>query len=154
MASIQVDTGSGKKSVDSEIPLIPFIDLLLCCVMFLLATAVWQQLAAFHVNQQGPCPSDEIAPPPGERLILTVERDKLVLASTLGDRQEIPNVGTDHDLLALRDRLRERRSLLPNERQLTIAPDDAVRFEEVVATMDTATGAGFWDVSLSGDRGL
>ena len=46
MGGISVGGGhGGKKSVDSEIPLVPFIDLLLCCVMFLLVTAVWNRLA-------------------------------------------------------------------------------------------------------------
>ena len=46
MATIQVGAGGhGKRAVDHEIPLIPFIDLLLCCVMFLLVTAVWNRLA-------------------------------------------------------------------------------------------------------------
>ena len=56
MASISTGGGDGhgKKSVDAEIPLIPFIDLLLCCVMFLLVTAVWNKLDALkqRVDQQ------------------------------------------------------------------------------------------------------
>ena len=35
MGGISVGGGhGGKKNLDSEIPLVPFIDLLLCCVMF------------------------------------------------------------------------------------------------------------------------
>src|SRR6187397_2338548 len=55
MASI--DTGSGssrRKAVDATLPLVPFIDLLLCCVMFLLVTAVWNELAVLSVTQQVP----------------------------------------------------------------------------------------------------
>ncbi|MCB9629673.1 MAG: biopolymer transporter ExbD [Sandaracinaceae bacterium] len=51
MASISTGSeGGGRKTVDSEIPLVPFIDLLLCCVMFLLVTAVWNQLAAVEAS--------------------------------------------------------------------------------------------------------
>ena len=58
MGGISVGEGhGGKKSVDSEIPLVPFIDLLLCCVMFLLVTAVWNRLARI----------DEVADEVGER---------------------------------------------------------------------------------------
>ena len=72
MAAIDAGGGnSGKKSVNQEIPLIPFIDLLLCCVMFLLATAVWNQLAAVNANQQVPGQaSTEDAPPEDEKVKL------------------------------------------------------------------------------------
>ena len=56
MAGVSVDSGGhgGKKSVDSEIPLIPFIDLLLCCIMFLLVTAVWTSMARVPASPRIP----------------------------------------------------------------------------------------------------
>jgi biopolymer transport protein ExbD len=46
MASISTKAhGGGRKSLNPSIALVPpFIDLLLCCVMFLLVTAVWNDL--------------------------------------------------------------------------------------------------------------
>ena len=35
---------SGKKALDATINLVPFIDLLSCCIAFLLITAVWTEL--------------------------------------------------------------------------------------------------------------
>lgn len=44
--------GSGKKrSLDAEINLVPFIDLLSMCICFLLMTAVWIQLGSVQVKQ-------------------------------------------------------------------------------------------------------
>lgn len=54
MAGISVGGRGGKREPNSEIPLVPFIDLLLCCVMFLLVTAVWNQLAQIDANQRQP----------------------------------------------------------------------------------------------------
>ena len=75
MGGIAVGGGhGGKKSLDSEIPLVPFIDLLLCCIMFLLVTAVWNKLARLNANQQQPgaqAPMD--APPPEERIRLFLQ---------------------------------------------------------------------------------
>ena len=34
-----------KKPVDAELNLVPFIDLLVCCICFLLITAVWTKMA-------------------------------------------------------------------------------------------------------------
>ncbi len=45
-------TGKGrKKSMNFELNLIPFIDVLSTCICFLLVTAVFVNLGAFHTNQ-------------------------------------------------------------------------------------------------------
>lgn len=152
MAGISVGGGhGGKKAVDADIPLIPFIDLLLCCVMFLLVTAVWNQLARIDANQKQPgtAASD---PPPTEtiKVILQVQATGYVLASTAGDRVEIPKgPGDKYDLEQLRERLQERKKLEPNRRDLVVAPEDGVIYSDVVNAMDTVVGEGFPDMSLS-----
>src|SRR5512140_1233468 len=40
----------GKRPLDAELNLVPFIDLLVCCICFLLLTAVWVQLASVRVR--------------------------------------------------------------------------------------------------------
>src|SRR5512140_744116 len=52
-----IDTGGGhggKRATNHEIPLIPFIDFLLCLVAFLLVTAVWSQMARMRADAQVP----------------------------------------------------------------------------------------------------
>ena len=44
-------SGSVRKSLDAEINLVPFIDLLSMCICFLLMTAVWVQLGTVEVKQ-------------------------------------------------------------------------------------------------------
>ena len=152
MGGINVGGGhGGKKSVDSEIPLVPFIDLLLCCVMFLLVTAVWNQLAKLNANQQQPGQQAPNEPPPEEKVkvILQVQASGFVLASTAGDRIEVPKTGDQYDMEGLREKLQERKRLDPNRKDLVVAPDDGVRYEDVVASMDMVVGEGFPDMSLS-----
>jgi biopolymer transport protein ExbD len=152
MGGISVGGGhGGKKSVDSEIPLIPFIDLLLCCVMFLLVTAVWNQLAKLNANQQQPGQQAPNEPPPEEKVkvILQVQASGFVLASTAGDRIEVPKTGDQYDMEGLREKLQERKRLDPNRKDLVVAPEDGVRYEDVVASMDMVVGEGFPDMSLS-----
>lgn len=152
MGGISMGGGhGGKKSVDSEIPLVPFIDLLLCCVMFLLVTAVWNQLARLNANQQQPGQSAPNEPPPEEKIkvILQVSAVGYVLSSTAGDRIEIPKSGDQYDMEGLREKLQERKRLEPNRKDLVVAPEDGVRYEDVVASMDMVVGEGFPDMSLS-----
>lgn len=152
MGGISVGGGhGGKKSVDSEIPLVPFIDLLLCCVMFLLVTAVWNQLARLDANQQQPGQQAPNEPPPEEKIkvVLQVKATGYVIASTAGDRVEVPKVGDKFDVEVLREKLQERKRLEPNRRDLVVAPEDGVLYEDVVAAMDTVVGEGFPEMSLS-----
>jgi len=45
-------SGSGRRrSLDAEVNLVPFIDLLSMCICFLLMTAVWTQLGAVQIKQ-------------------------------------------------------------------------------------------------------
>jgi biopolymer transport protein TolR len=152
MGGINVGGGhGGKKSVDSEIPLVPFIDLLLCCVMFLLVTAVWNQLARLDANQQQPGQQAPNEPPPEEKIkvVLQVKSTGYVIASTAGDRVEVPKSGDKYDIEVLREKLQERKRLEPNRRDLTVAPEDGVFYEDVIAALDTVVGEGFPEMSLS-----
>jgi biopolymer transport protein ExbD len=59
MAGIDVGGGhGGRRSLNMEIPLIPFIDFLLCLVAFLLVTAVWSQMARINADARVPGPPD------------------------------------------------------------------------------------------------
>jgi biopolymer transport protein ExbD len=151
MAGISVggEGKGGKKSVNHEIPLIPFIDLLLCCVMFLLVTAVWNQLARINANQQQP---SNQAPDNMEqkiKVVLQVQNTGYILASTAGDRLEIPKVAEKYDVESLREKLQDRKRLEPNRRDLIVAPEDGVIYSDVVEAMDTVVGEGFPDMILS-----
>jgi biopolymer transport protein ExbD len=154
MASIQVGgRASDKRPVDAEVPLIPFIDLLLCCIMFLLVTAVWNQLGELEANQQieGAQADSLVAPPRHEELVLQLPADGAwVLASSYGDRFEIPRDQPEE----LARRLQQRRERVPGRAAITVAPEDGVPYDQIVGAMDTAIGAGFADVSLADGAAL
>jgi len=63
--SVSVDTGgkSGRKGLNAELNLVPYIDLLTCMVAFLLITAVWTQLARLSAAQKGQGQAGEETPP-------------------------------------------------------------------------------------------
>jgi len=56
MASLAIgdDNHRGGRAVNHELPLVPFIDFLLCLVAFLLVTAVWSQMARLSANAMVP----------------------------------------------------------------------------------------------------
>lgn len=148
MASISTGTGgSGKRAVDHEIPLIPFIDLLLCCVMFLLVTAVWNRLAEMSASLETPADTGEPAPPPGLSIFVQVGHASVVIGSSAGERTEIANL-TDGapDLAAVITQLAPHRS---TDADLVVLADDGIHYESVIATMDAVAHAGFERVTMS-----
>jgi biopolymer transport protein ExbD len=156
MASISTGGGhGGKKAVDHEIPLIPFIDLLLCCIMFLLVTAVWNQLASVQAHLDGPgvpSPHSIDTPPPPLPIAVLVRADGYLLSSDAGDEVQIPlaSEGT-YDIGALTEHLTTRRRLDPNRTEAIVSADDGVQYAEVVQTMDVLAGSGFPHVTVSGN---
>ena len=87
MAGVDVGGGSGgggRKAVDSDINMIPFIDLLLVNISFLLITAVWSHMARLNADAQvpgPPRPDVEILPFEAEKQLHVEMRssDKFVL---------------------------------------------------------------------------
>lgn len=59
MGGVSVDDGGGgkgRRATDSEINMVPFIDLLLTAISFLLITAVWSSMARITADAQVPGP--------------------------------------------------------------------------------------------------
>jgi len=80
-----IDTGGGgghggRRTSNHEIPLIPFIDFLLCLVMFLLVTAVWSQMARINADARVPGPPKPDQP-------VDVKKEKQLHVEMRGDRK-------------------------------------------------------------------
>ena len=155
MASISTGGGDGhgKKSVDAEIPLIPFIDLLLCCVMFLLVTAVWNKLASLDAHLDAPGNPTSEMDNPSDDLPLTVriDHDGYQLSTGLGDETRIPLAAEGNwDTVALREHLAERRRLDPSDTRVIVTADDGVEYAQMVTAMDAFAGTGYYAVTVAG----
>ena len=149
MASI--DNGSsqgGRRAVNQEIALIPFIDLLLCCVMFLLVTAVWAEIAQVGANLPGaagdsPGPEDQ----PGLQVELT--QRGFTLRSNLGSEVEIPAVDGEPNFDALRTQAHRFRMDTGRPYPVQLRPDDDIGAGTIVGTMDVFRGEGFTDIGFA-----
>src|SRR3954454_17745892 len=103
--SVSVDTGNkgGKKPLNADLNLVPYIDLLTCMVAFLLITAVWSQLARLNVHQKRGGQAVEAAPPEKVfKLIVLVNGEGLNPVADQ-DRQPIPKKGETYDFEKLSD---------------------------------------------------
>lgn len=146
----------GKKPLDASINLVPFIDLLSCCISFLLITAVWTQFARMNVTQkgQGQAGRTDVDKPPEPTVSLTlfIDKDGYTFSKSTGDSTPIPMQGEEYDIAKLTDTLRQTKGQYPDKTDITVKADDAVIYNKIIQTMDAVIGAGFPDVSLS-DKG-
>jgi biopolymer transport protein ExbD len=100
MAGVDVGASSGpKRATNSDINMIPFIDLLMCTIAFLLITAVWVTNSSIPANAQVPGLADgQVTPTPVERVLhVNVSENDFVLqwksAGTLVSEVRVPRTG-------------------------------------------------------------
>jgi len=157
--SVSVDTGGkgGKKSVNADLNLVPYIDLLTCMVAFLLITAVWSQLARLEAHQKGQGQAGEDTPPEKVFKLVVLVNDSGYNLVADQDQQPIPKKGDgSYDIEKLGSELKKIKDTHADKTDIQVASDDSIHFEVLVKTMDAALTARFPDISLidSGGAGI
>jgi hypothetical protein len=157
MAGVNVEGGKGKrKSVDSEINMIPMIDLMMVTVSFLLITAVWSQMGRVEANAQvpgtpEPC-SGDCTPKVERRLHVEARpeqpfrltwREGAKIVETYDVPREAPKAGRSEfaQLGAKAGELwnasgAHRDPTDPKRDTAVLHVDDGERYEDVIAMMD------------------
>lgn len=152
----------GKKPLDAAINLVPFIDLLSCCISFLLITAVWTQLARMDVQQKGPGAAgatDEKPPENQVNLTLFVDKDGYIFSKSTGDTTNIAckqmgqnGLCDEYDYVKLGEVLTKAKNDYPEKNDIAVKADDVVVYDKIIKTIDVALTAKFPDIALS-DKG-
>jgi biopolymer transport protein ExbD len=146
--SIQGGGGKGKKPLNAELNLVPYIDLLTCMVAFLLITAVWTQLARLQAQQKGQGQAGEETPPEQQVnivVVVTKEQFNLVVGQ---DQIPIPKKGEVYDYEKLGQELKKVKDAHPDKNDVKVAAEDEIKFETIVGTMDMVLTQRFPDISL------
>lgn len=148
--SVSVSDGGkgGKKSVNADLNLVPYIDLLTCMVAFLLITAVWSQLARLEAHQKGQGQAGEETPPTLQTKVVVVVNDEGFNLVIDQDQTPIAKKGSDYDFERLGAELKKVKDAHQDKNDIQVASEDQIKFEILVRTMDTALSARFADISL------
>lgn len=155
MAGVSVDTGGkgGKKAVDLNIPLVPFIDMLAMMITFLMMTAVWTQIGKLQVSQGGAAGESSEPPKPTLQLNLTVTERGYMLAAG-ADSVEIPKKGDgEYDTAKLLEKLKAIKKDNPDQRSITVAAEDSIEYQHLVVVVDRCLDAELPDVSVTAAMG-
>lgn len=142
----------GKKSLDAHINLVPYIDLLMTIMVFLMMTAVWTQIAMLEVQnaQSGPPdtpPEEEKDPIPPIMVLITENAVKIQEEG--GEPREFPYNGDDMDMAGAKGVLEQLKQARPERVEVKMSAEDGVRYTNIVKVIDTATGVGLTGITLS-----
>ncbi len=146
--------GGGKKSVDFQLNLVPFIDLLSVLISFLLMSAVWTQIARIEVRQSPNLPSDE--PPPEqeeEKLNLSVVIKATGYTVTKKGGQvikEIEKQGELYDTTALNEVLKQVVVENPGNEEVTVTSEDSVPYQDLITVLDLCLDNKLAGISVAG----
>ena len=152
-----------KGSVNVDINITPFIDLMSCLTAFLLVTAVWTNLAQIKIKPKGQGQPSANDPDPQEWVkasVLITDNDVQVGLSRVQEIFRIPKDKNDYNWQLVRDNLDrfKKSSFLqapnPFANAIEIGAEDKVQYQALITAMDTSLAVGFKDVGLSAPNEL
>ncbi len=159
-----IDTGGGeggRKKVDVDLNVVPFIDLMSCLTAFLLVTAVWTKLAQISIKPKGIGRDSEKMlqeePPANVSLLLTKEDVWIGVSGLQGERRQIKNLGeAQYDWAGVEEVLVEFKedARFLRRQDIELAAEDEVSYEIIIGGMDSAIASGFRDVGFVDPQSL
>jgi biopolymer transport protein ExbD len=158
-----VGADGGKGSVNVEVNIVPFIDLMSCLTAFLLVAAVWVNIAQLNIQPKGKSRDTSQQQIDEEKPILSilVQSDKIwVSVSRVDDYKPIPKKGDEQDWDTYEATLKEKKlgSYFNDRTDLEIAGESTnqgpVKYQDIIHAMDIAVKVGFIDVGLTDPNGL
>ena len=151
MAHIE-ESGNRTSSV-VELNLVPFIDLMSVCIIFLLITAVWTQVSMIQLGSSiysNKTDDKPIIPPPFAEVILRVDVLPEGFRLVIGKKMLlIPAIGDRYDRNTLLAQLKEVKQQYPEKIDGVTSVRDDVEYKHLVEAMDALIAAGFQQVSLT-----
>ena len=147
-----------KKALDAVINVVPAIDLLSCCISFLLFTAVWTQISRLQVQQLGTGAPEPTITEPQKTLLVTLAMGErgFSLATSGGTSFDIPALGRGaageirFDLKALGEKRKQLKGDYPDTSAITVSAEDTVSYGDLVQVIDACVGSGLAAVSVTG----
>lgn len=152
----QIEDNSNGRSANTDLNLVPFIDLMSVLITFLLITAVWSQVSMIQLgssiygkkneNQTDPPPT----PPPHADLPVRLDVKETGFRLVVGSvKHQITKMKGAYDVVALTSFLKKVKTDYPEKMDAVITVDDEVAYEFLILGMDTLNQSGFPSISVS-----
>ena len=154
MAHIEEANGQGRRKANVDLNLVPFIDLMSVCIIFLLLTAVWTQVSMIQLGSSiysKKTSEEPITPPPFSEVVLRVDvlpdGFRLVVGTNKTSIPKFSNGNYDKDKLIVQ--LEKVKEQYPDKVDGMASVRDNVYYKHLIEAMDALLIAGFHQVSIT-----
>ena len=154
MAHIQENTG--KRTSVVELNLVPFIDLMSVCIIFLLITAVWTQVSMIQLGSSVYAQNIDNTPPPTTstphadipfRVDVLSRGYKIVIGSKV---QLIPLAKRGkYNHRALQRNIQKVKSAYPKKIDVVVTAEDNMLYKNLIQAMDVLLMEGFSGITVA-----
>ena len=154
MAHIEEMNGQGGRKANVDLNLVPFIDLMSVCIIFLLITAVWTQVSMIQLGSSiysKKTSEEPVTPPPFSEVVLRVdvlpEGFRLLFGKDMTTIPKLSDNNYDKDHLIAR--LKKVKKQYPGKVDGVTSVRDNVYYKHLIEAMDALLIAGFSQVSIT-----
>lgn len=153
----QIEEKGGGRSTNVDLNIVPFIDLMCVCIIFLLVTAVWTQVSMIQIgssvySKRTEATPDEPPPRPEVAFRMDVVSSGFVLK--IGKNQiSIPKAGDKYDDRTLAAELKKIKAQYPEKKDAVITVMEQLTYDDLIHGMDMLLRGGFEDISVAAGGG-
>ena len=150
---MQIQTGKQKRSGIVDLNLVPFIDLMSVCIIFLLITAVWTQVSMIQLGSSiysNKTADQPVPPTPFMEVILKVDVTGAGFRVFVGkDSHFFPMKNKNYDQKGLIKLLQKVKQDFPRKIDGFVSIRDEIPYKHLVEVMDSYIIAGFPQISIT-----
>lgn len=152
-----IEDHSGERPVNYELNIVPFIDLMSVCIIFLLLTAVWTQVSMIQIGSSvyAKRTDDQENKPPRPEVNLELRVDQRGYTVIIGQERpvSVPRVRSlsgemEYDQRNLILVLKGIKDRYPDKKDAMIALEDNLVYENLIQGMDSLLLSGFPEVAI------
>lgn len=148
-----IGDGDDDRAATVDLNLVPFIDLMSVCIIFLLITAVWTQVSMIQIGSSiygQKTDREQTKPPPRAEIPFRVDvRSDGYRVAVGRQMSSIPKVNGQFNKTALLEELKKVKQLYPEKIDSVITVMDELPYENLIDGMDALLTAGFPEISVA-----
>lgn len=149
----QIGGDGDKRSVTIELNLVPFIDLMSVCIIFLLITAVWTQVSMIQIGSSVYGKRNEVQetePPPRPEIAFRLDIVPDAYVINLGKTvNRIPKLNGAWDEQGLLRELVSIKQKYPEKNDAIVQMADELTYDDLIVGMDLLLNGGFPEISVA-----
>ncbi len=149
----QIEESGGGRQTNVELNIVPFIDLMCVCIIFLLVTAVWTQVSMIQIGSSVYSKRTDATPnepPPRPEVAMRMDVTSQGYVLIVGQNHySIPKTGGHYDDATLGQQLANVKKQYPTKKDAVITVQEELTYDDLIHGMDMLLRANFEDISVA-----